>query len=263
MGNRSKTPDVRYSSAALCVFFNGSLIAATNQSGKGTLILLFLATATAESMISCYMLYLSMRLGLRIRSMLQAAIFKKITRLSPTSRSDNPPGYVVAVMAMDCMQLSINLVQFTDPIVGMTCMPIVFYLLATRVGTIPALCCAAWLLAAILLPFPTSRLQNAIWGRVMRFRDDRVKRLTDLLTSVRLVKMCAWEDAYMHAVKELRAKEMVPLFLANLLDGFIDSVYSASGSVTTTGPCRRHPQQTNGIPVPVTCDTCAAPHSDG
>ncbi|EEC11486.1 ABC transporter, putative [Ixodes scapularis] len=155
----------------------------------------------------------------------------KITRLSPTSRSDNPPGYVVAVMAMDCMQLSINLVQFTDPIVGMTCMPIVFYLLATRVGTVPALCCAAWLLAAILLPFPTSRLQNAIWGRVMRFRDDRVKRLTDLLTSVRLVKMCAWEDAYMHAVKELRAKEMVPLFLANLLDGFIDSVYSASGSV--------------------------------
>ncbi|CAN8006429.1 unnamed protein product, partial [Ixodes pacificus] len=156
---------------------------------------------------------------------------RKVTRLSPTSRSDNPPGYVVAVMAMDCMQLSLSLMQFTDPIVGMTCMPIVFYLLATRVGTVPALCCAAWLLAAILLPFPTSRLQMAIWGRVLRFRDDRVKRLTDLLSSVRLVKMCAWEDAYMQAVKELRAKEMVPLFLANLLDGFIDSLYSASGSV--------------------------------
>ncbi|CAN8026237.1 unnamed protein product, partial [Ixodes persulcatus] len=155
----------------------------------------------------------------------------KITRLSPTSRSDNPPGYVVAVIAMDCMQLSINLMQFTDPIVGMTCMPIVFYLLATRVGTVPALCCAALLLAAILLTFPTSRLQNAIWRRVLRTRDDRMKRLTDLLSSVRLVKMYAWEDAYMQTVKELRAKEMVPLFLANLLDGFIDSLYSASGSV--------------------------------
>ncbi|KAG0414973.1 hypothetical protein HPB47_007854 [Ixodes persulcatus] len=145
-----------------------------------------------------------------------------ITRLSPTSRSDNPPGYVVTVMGIDCMQLSMSLLQFPPPLVALTCMPVVFYLLAARVGTAPALCCAAWLLITLTLPFPT---------RIMKCRDERLKRLTDLLSSVRLVKMYAWEDAYMKAVKELRDKEMVPVFLVNLVDGLIDSLYSASSSV--------------------------------
>ncbi|KAM7294647.1 ATP-binding cassette sub-family C member 3 [Ixodes scapularis] len=208
-----------------------NLIASTNQSEQSTLILYFVVTITAESLVSCYSLHLCMRLALRIRSVLQAAIFRKITRLSPTSRSDNPPGYVVTVMGIDCMQLSFSLIQFPSPMVGLMCMPLIFYLLAVRVGTGPALCCAAWVLIAITLPIPTSRLQNAIWRRIMRCRDDRLKRLSDLLSSVRLVKMYAWEDAYMNAVKELRAKEMVPVFLINIVDGLIDSLYSASSSV--------------------------------
>ncbi|XP_042142943.1 ATP-binding cassette sub-family C member 3, partial [Ixodes scapularis] len=208
-----------------------NLISSNNQSEQSSLILLFVATITAESLISCYSVYLTMRLAIRIRSMLQAAIFRKITRLSPTSRSDNPPGYVVTVMGIDCMQLSMSLQQFPPPLVGLTCMPVVFYLLAARVGTGPALCCAAWLLVTLTLPFPTSRLQNAIWRRIMKCRDDRLKRFTDLLSSVRLVKMYAWEDAYMKAVNELRDKEMVPVFLVNLVDGLIDSLYSASSSV--------------------------------
>ncbi|CAN8026122.1 unnamed protein product, partial [Ixodes persulcatus] len=158
-------------------------------------------------------------------------VLSQITRLSPTSRSDNPPGYVVTVMGIDCMQLSFSLIQFPSPTVGLICMPVVFYLLAVRVGTGPALCCAAWLLIAITLPIPTSRLQNAIWRHIMKYRDDRLKRLSDLLSSVRLVKMYAWEDAYMNAVKELRAKEMVPVFLINIVDGLVDSLYSASSSV--------------------------------
>ncbi|CAN8006419.1 unnamed protein product, partial [Ixodes pacificus] len=204
-----------------------NLIASNNQSEQSSLILFFVATVTAESLLSCYSVYLTMRLAIRIRSMLQAAIFRKITRLSPTSRSENPPGYVVTVMGIDCMQLSLSLLQFPPPLVGLTCMPVVFYLLAARVGTGPALCCAAWLLITLSLPFPTSRLQNAIWRRIMKCRDERLKRFTDLLSSVRLVKMYAWEDAYMKAVKELRDKEMVPVFLVNLVDGLIDSLYSA------------------------------------
>ncbi|CAN8006415.1 unnamed protein product [Ixodes pacificus] len=65
----------------------------------------------------------------------------------------------------------------------------------------------------------------------MKCRDNRLKRLSDLLSSVRLVKMYAWEDAYMNAVKELRTKEMVPVFLINIVDGLVDSLYSASSSV--------------------------------
>ncbi|KAM7315729.1 connectin-like [Ixodes scapularis] len=67
--------------------------------------------------------------------------------------------------------------------------------------------------------------------KILMGRDQRLKRMVDLLTSVRLVKMCAWEDAYMDSVKRLRETEMTPVFRVNLLDGLIDSLYSGTSSM--------------------------------
>ncbi|KAG0419924.1 hypothetical protein HPB47_003795, partial [Ixodes persulcatus] len=156
---------------------------------------------------------------------------KGITRLSQTSRCANPSGYLVSVLGVDCMQLSMSILQVPSQVVGVLFMPLMVYLLAARVGTDPALCCAAWMVGSLLLVIPVARLQNAIWRRIMAYRDERLKRLSDLLSSVRLVKMYAWEDACTDAVDRLRRKEMLPIFLINLLDGFIDSLYSASSSV--------------------------------
>lgn len=65
----------------------------------------------------------------------------------------------------------------------------------------------------------------------MKARDERIKRTDDLFKSARLVKMYAWEDAYVENVQDARNIEMIPLFFANVLDGFIDSLYGASSSV--------------------------------
>lgn len=65
----------------------------------------------------------------------------------------------------------------------------------------------------------------------MKCRDERLKRMADLLSSVRVVKMYAWEGAYMKIVKQLRVKEVAAVFRVNLLDGLIDSVYSGLSSL--------------------------------
>lgn len=88
---------------------------------------------------------------------------EQMMRLSPTARARNPGGYIVSVVGVDCMQLNISLVQFPLPIAGLLLSPIVFYLLSVRVGVGPSICCAAWILLAIVLPFPMSRFQNALW----------------------------------------------------------------------------------------------------
>ncbi|KAG0414978.1 hypothetical protein HPB47_007859 [Ixodes persulcatus] len=131
-----------------------------------------------------------------------------MTRLSPSSRAQYPAGQIVSILGVDCMQLSFSITMFPLPVIGVVCSPLIFYMLSARVGVWPAV-------------------------SVMKGRDDRLKRVADLLSSIRLVKMYAWEDAYMNSVKDLREKEMVPIFQVNLLDGFIDSLYSASTSVLT------------------------------
>lgn len=87
----------------------------------------------------------------------------QITRLSQTSRCANPSGYLVSVLGVDCMQLSMSITQMPTEVVGVLVMPLIVYLLAARVGTDPALCCAAWMLGSLLLIIPVARLQNAIW----------------------------------------------------------------------------------------------------
>ncbi|EEC16181.1 ABC transporter, putative [Ixodes scapularis] len=151
----------------------------------------------------------------------------------PILEAQYPAGQIVSILGVDCMQLSFSITMFPLPLIGVVCSPLIFYMLSARVGVWPAVSCAAWFLFTILLPIPMSRVQNALWRRVMKGRDDRLKRVADLLSSIRLVKMYAWEDAYMNSVKDLREKEMVPIFQVNLLDGFIDSLYSASTSVLT------------------------------
>lgn len=65
----------------------------------------------------------------------------------------------------------------------------------------------------------------------MKARDERLKLTSDLLSSIRLVKMSAWEEAYQNKTEQARTVELVPLFGLNLIDGVLDCLYSASGSV--------------------------------
>ncbi|KAM7294635.1 multidrug resistance-associated protein 1 [Ixodes scapularis] len=174
-----------------------NLISDSSSSQLGALSGIFLATCVGEGLLSCYQLHLCARFGLRIRAILQAAVFQK----------------------------------FAMPFIGIICSPLIFYMLSVRVGVGPTVTCATWLLLAFLLTIPTTKIQNSLLRRVQEARDERLKLMTDLLSSVRLVKMYAWEEAYMNAVSVIREREMAPLFKANLLDGFLDSLYSASSSV--------------------------------
>ncbi|XP_037554446.2 ATP-binding cassette sub-family C member 3 [Dermacentor silvarum] len=210
-----------------------SLIEASTDWDRATSAVLFAAASVADLLLCSYQTHVSLRLCMRVRSMLQAAIFTKMTRLSPSALTRNPSGYVVSMLGVDCVQLSGSTLQFPLPVIGSLCMPLVLWVLAIRAGTVPALGCAVWLMIVLFLPFPTSVLQNSLWKRVMRFRDERLKSTADLLSSVRVVKLYAWEDAYLGTVGRLRDAELAVLLRTNVLDGVMDSLYSSTSSMLT------------------------------
>ncbi|XP_040358931.2 multidrug resistance-associated protein 1 [Ixodes scapularis] len=207
------------------------LINASEQSERITSAALFLVATLAECLTSIYLNELSCIMGCRLRAVLQAAIFKKMTQLSPTARAAVSTGHVLSMLGVDCFQLSMSVYMFPYPAGGLLCMPILLYLLVQRTGTKVTLCCTAYLLCVFLVSIPATRIQNALWRRQMSARDERLKQTSDLLSSVRLVKMYAWEEAYQEKLLRARDVEMKPLFWVNALDGIIDSVYSASSSV--------------------------------
>ncbi|XP_077546028.1 ATP-binding cassette sub-family C member 4-like [Haemaphysalis longicornis] len=192
---------------------------------------LFVAASIADALLACYQMHLCFRLGNRVRCLLLGAIYRKMVRLSPRALSRNPSGHVLALLSGDCLQVCIACTQFPLPITGVVVLPFTIYLLGERVGAGSALFTAIWPAIAIALIWPATVLQDRLWDRVLSLRDERLKQTTDLLTSVRLLKMYAWEDAFGSIISRLREKEEEACHRANVLDGLVDSVYTSSASI--------------------------------
>lgn len=196
-----------------------------------TASLLLALTCTGEFLLSVYNMELTQVFACRARSMLQGVIYHKVTKMAPRTRNLYPAGRIASLLGVDCSLLCNVPFAVTLPFVGALTLPFVLWMLAVRVGIVPVLCCAAWLLVVLCLPLFVGRLQRRLWKHAMAARDERLKATSDLMSTIRVVKMYAWEDAMQQNVVRSRAVELKWLLRLNLLDAVLDSVYSASSSV--------------------------------
>ncbi|KAL1426961.1 hypothetical protein MTO96_003260 [Rhipicephalus appendiculatus] len=191
------------------------------------LTVLFLSTCVAEVFLSGFLEYVVVRLSLQIKALMQATLFTKTTRMSGRALSENPTGYLVSLVGVDCEELNIAAIVIFETTSGLFCFPVLLWMLVKRVGVLPVIGCVAWQLISLALFVPASK------RRVNHQRDERLKKMADTLSCVRLVKFYAWEDALVRAMNRLRERESFFIFLANLLDGFIDSLQNSSSSLMT------------------------------
>ncbi|KAH9364174.1 hypothetical protein HPB48_000808 [Haemaphysalis longicornis] len=147
------------------------------------------------------------------------------------ARTRYPTGKITLLMSVDASMVIAGGTSIPVPLFGAVTLPIVFWMLASRAGVGPALCCAAYVVFVLCLPFVTSCLQRSLWAKAIRVRDERLKAISDLLSTIRVVKMYAWEDAMQENVKRLRDIELGWLFRVNLLDALLDCIYSSTSSV--------------------------------
>ncbi|XP_077545465.1 ATP-binding cassette sub-family C member 2-like isoform X2 [Haemaphysalis longicornis] len=194
-------------------------------------VLLFAATTTMEFLISCYQMDVVLTSGCRARSIFVGIIFRKVTAMSAWAKARYTSGYICSMLGVDCVVLCTAAITTPTPLFGAMFMPFIFWMLASRAGVGPTLCCAAWLLLVLSLPFLSSYLQKRLWKKATTARDDRLKETTDLLSTIRVVKMYAWEDAMQENVLRARKRELKWLLFINILDSVLDSIYSSSSSV--------------------------------
>ncbi|XP_077490104.1 multidrug resistance protein mrp-7-like [Amblyomma americanum] len=198
-----------------------------------SLTMLFLAACVAEVCFSGFLEYVSLRFSVQVKVLTETALFTKITRMSTGALSEAPAGFLVSLVGVDCEQLNRAFIDFSQVFSGLLCFPVVLWMLAKRVGSLPVAGCVAWQLTSLALFVPASKVQTSLWKRVNRHRDERLKKMADTLSCIRLVKFYAWEDAVFREVSQSRGREGFFIFLANLLDGFIDSVQNSSSSIMT------------------------------
>lgn len=151
--------------------------------------------------------------------------------MSAASKARYSAGYITSLLGVDCSIFGTALFSMSTMFFSVASMPFIFWMLSSRAGVGPTGCCAIWLLFVISLPFLSATFQKHLWTRATRARDDRLKATTDLLSTIRVVKMYAWEDAMQENVFHARKRELKWLLRLNMLDSILDSIYTSSSSV--------------------------------
>ena len=152
----------------------------------------------AVSMVSSSCLTMSFNLarknGVALRCAIMMVVYEHSLRLTATARLQNTVGQITNLMAIDAEKvfLSINFMHFAwhGPIASI----IIMCLLIRTVGVGPAMVGLGTQLAFIPLQNHLAAVSGRIRRDMVKDTDERVKLTNELLQSIRVVKLYAWES---------------------------------------------------------------------
>jgi ATP-binding cassette, subfamily C (CFTR/MRP), member 1 len=147
------------------------------------------------------------QVGLRIRSGLVAAIYRKALKISSVSKRSTTVGEIVNLMAVDAQrffELMPNLhILWSGPlIIGVSIYLLWQYLgiavlsgLAVTISTIPISVYCAYKLKMLQI-------------EQMRVKDERIKFMGEILSGMKVLKLYAWEPSFEDVILDIRRQEM-------------------------------------------------------
>ncbi|KAL1413949.1 hypothetical protein MTO96_007886 [Rhipicephalus appendiculatus] len=223
---------VYYSSVLLRIpLFHGLLADSSAGMAFDKAVLLLVVSCAAEGLICSFCVSLSVRSQLRAQLLMQMAVFKKVTCLSAAGVAANPSGYVSSLLVADSWTLGLFISFLANAFVGILCVPLVLATLAHEMGYEPACACLAWILLVAVACAVIEPLLYKSCRVLYRFRDERLKKFTDFLLSIRPIKMSALEGVLQKSLLRLREKEINQAYRVNILEMLLETLFTASSTM--------------------------------
>ncbi|WCJ26429.1 ABC transporter C family member 10 [Euphorbia peplus] len=152
--------------------------------------------------------YLQTRLiGIRVRSMLSAAIYQKQQHLSNVAKAAHSPGEVVNYVASDAYRIGEFPYWFHQ--VWTTCIQLCLAL-AIIYNTIGLATIAAFvpIIATVVASSPLVKTQLKYQQKLMQKQDERLKVITEALANMKVLKLYAWQTHFKNLIDRLREEEI-------------------------------------------------------
>ncbi|KAK9911289.1 hypothetical protein M0R45_035209 [Rubus argutus] len=146
------------------------------------------------------------QLGLRLRAALISQIFKKGLRLSSLSRQSHTSGEVINYMSVDIQRITdfiwyLNIIWMLPIQISLA-----IYILHTNLG-MGSFAALAATLVVLLYNIPMTNLQKRYQTRIMEAKDNRMKATSEILRSMKTIKLQAWDSQFLHKLESLRKIE--------------------------------------------------------
>ncbi|KAF1746903.1 hypothetical protein GCK72_023361 [Caenorhabditis remanei] len=188
--------------------------------GIGLAVAMFFAGQAKSLFMNTYFIAMT-RIGAKIQTMLSCAVYEKSLLLSNTARRERTIGEMVNILSIDVdrfRMITPQLQQYwSSPFQIIVCM----VLLWQTIGV------AVWAGIVVMLSIVPINIGVSIitkrWQiRLMKYKDERIRLINEVLNGIKVVKLSAWETAMEETIEQVRGKELKMIKQSSLLKTFAD-----------------------------------------
>ncbi|XP_057563357.1 ATP-binding cassette sub-family C member 4-like isoform X2 [Hippopotamus amphibius kiboko] len=168
------------------------------------------------------------RVGMRLRVAVCHMIYRKALHLSSVAMGKTTTGQIVNLLSNDVNKLDQVTIFLHFLWVGPLQAIAVTALLWMETG-ISCLAGMAVLIILLLLQSCIGKLFSSLRSKTAAFTDNRIRTLSEVITGIRTIKMCAWEKPFEDLITTLRRKEISKILRSSFLKGMnLASFFTAS-----------------------------------
>ncbi|XP_019705688.1 ABC transporter C family member 5 isoform X1 [Elaeis guineensis] len=146
-------------------------------------------------------------LGMHVRSALTAMVYRKGLTLSSIARQNHTSGEIVNYMAVDVQRVG----DFSWYLHDIWMLPLQIILALAILYKNVGIATIATLIAtivSIVVTIPLAKVQEGYQDNLMAAKDERMRKTSECLKNMRILKLQAWEDRYRLMLEEMRSVEM-------------------------------------------------------
>lgn len=166
-------------------------------------------------------------LGMHVRSALTAMVYRKGLRLSSSARQSHTSGEIVNYMAVDVQRVG----DYSWYLHDMWMLPLQIILALAILYKNVGIASIATLIATIIsivVTIPVARIQENFQDKLMAAKDERMRKTSECLRNMRILKLQAWEERYRTQLEEMRGVEFKWLRKALYSQAFITFIFWSS-----------------------------------
>ncbi|KAG6453080.1 multidrug resistance-associated protein 1 isoform X1 [Manduca sexta] len=186
-----------------------------------------LVCAIAQTLLLAHYFTRMYLVGMRIRTALTSAIYRKSLRMSNAARKESTVGEIVNLMSVDAQRF-VELTAYLNMIWSAPLqISLALYFLWGILG--PSVLAG---LAVMIILIPVNGLianrVKTLQIRQMKYKDERVKLMNEILNGIKVLKMYAWEPSFEDQVLKIRNKEMNVLKQTAYLNSATSFIWSCA-----------------------------------
>lgn len=181
----------------------------------GSVVLIFI-----NGLLLNHFFHDAMVTGAQAKAILTKCLLLKSFRLGARAKHDFPAGRITSIMSTDLAR--IDLAIGFQPLVVCCPIPVIIavVLLLTSIG-VTSLCGIGLFIVSLVICILLTKKLFVTRELVVKFTDERITLVRELLSNMKVIKFYAWELAYKENIAKVRDQEMKHLFTIKVLRNFI------------------------------------------